>query len=122
MCLESAKRKIAEEYEAYKKEVLRCNNAEVIWDLCNRIAFFSCVLEYFEFSETIPEAFLSLVEKLVHPIYMMWNLIPRLRLMVAVQITQISAPITNYKGYVHSWMSIASASIPPEHGRSSMQN
>ena len=72
MCLESAKRKIAEEYEAYKKEVLRCNNAEVIWDLCNRIAFFSCVAEYFEFSETIPEAFLSLVEKLVHPIYAMW--------------------------------------------------
>ena len=53
MCLECAKRKIAEEYEAYKKEVLCCNDAEVVWDLCNRIAFFSCVLEYFEFSETI---------------------------------------------------------------------
>ena len=72
MCLERAKRKIAEEYAAYKKEVLRCNNVEVIWDLCNRIAFFSCVLEYFEFNETIPEPFLSLVEKLIHPIYAMW--------------------------------------------------
>ena len=72
MCLECVKRKISEEYEAYKKEVLQCNDAEVIWDLCNRIAFFSCVAEYFEFSETIPEAFLSLVEKLVHPIYAMW--------------------------------------------------
>ena len=73
MCLEEAKRKILNEYEAYKKDVIRCNNPEIIWDLCIRIAFFSCVAEYFEFNEAIPEPFLQVVEKSVHPIYAMWT-------------------------------------------------
>lgn len=73
MCLEEAKKKVLEEFYAYKKDVLKCDNCEVIWDLCNRIAFFSCVAEYFECIETVPEAFLGVLEKHVHPIYAMWT-------------------------------------------------
>ena len=72
MCLKEAKKKVSEEFDAYKADVLKCNNAEVIWDLCNRIAFFSCVAEYFEYIEAVPEAFLRVLEKHIHPIYAMW--------------------------------------------------
>lgn len=74
MCLEDViRKKVLDEFDAYKKDVLKCNNPEVVWDLCNRIAFFSCVAEYFEFMETIPEEYLEVLDKHIHPIYAMWT-------------------------------------------------
>ena len=72
-CLDEARKKIATEFNEYKQDVLRCNRPEIVWDLCNRIAFFCCVSEYFETMETIPEEFLQVVENRVHPIYAMWS-------------------------------------------------
>ncbi len=74
MCLEDTIRKrVSDEFDAYKRDVLRCNNPEVVWDLCNRIAFFCCVAEYFECIENIPEEYLEVLEELIHPIYSMWT-------------------------------------------------
>lgn len=70
---DTIRKRVSDEFEAYKKEVLRCNNPEVIWDLCGRIAFFNCVAEYFECVETIPEKYLQVLDKHVHPIYAMWT-------------------------------------------------
>ena len=73
MCLEDEiRKKVSEEFDAYKKDVLKCNS-EVVWDLCNRIAFFSCVAEYFECIERIPEEYLEVLDKHIHPIHAMWT-------------------------------------------------
>lgn len=72
MCLKrEVCKKVSDEFYAYKNEVLKCN-AEVVWNLSNRIAFFSCVAEYFEYSEDIPEEFLRVLNRYAHPIYTMW--------------------------------------------------
>ena len=67
------RKKVADEFEAYKKDVLKYNNPEVVWNLCNRIAFFSCVAEYFEYAESIPEPYLKALDRYAHPIYTMWT-------------------------------------------------
>ena len=74
MCLANeVRKKVQDEFYAYKSDVLKCNNPEVVWDLCNRIAFFSCVAEYFECVEIIPEEYLEVLDKHIHPIYAMWT-------------------------------------------------
>lgn len=73
MCLkDTIRKKVSDEFDAYKRDVLKCNNPEVVWDLCNRIAFFSCVSEYFECMETIPVKYLEVLDKHIHSIYAMW--------------------------------------------------
>lgn len=73
MELRDVRRKVIHEFEDYRNEVIRHNNPVIVWDLCNRIAFYSCVVEYFEEYENIPAEFIETVGELVHPIYAMWT-------------------------------------------------
>lgn len=73
MYLDKVKKKVLDEFEEYKKDVLKYSSPEMVWDLCNRISFFSCMAEYFEYMEVIPEEYLKVLEKHAHPIYAMWT-------------------------------------------------
>ena len=74
MCLDdTVRKKVSEEFNTYKKDVLKSGNPEAIWDQCNRIAFFCCVAEYFEWVEVIPSEYLEILDKYSYPIYAMWT-------------------------------------------------
>lgn len=74
MCLhDEVCKKVSDEFYAYKADVLKCNNPETVWDLSNRISFYSCVAEYFDCMENIAEKILNVLDKFIHPIYAMWT-------------------------------------------------
>jgi len=70
---DKVRKKVSEEFYAYKAEVLKCNDPELVWNLSNRISFYGCVAEYFEGMETIAEKILNVLDKFIHPIYAMWT-------------------------------------------------
>ena len=73
MCLEDrVRKKVAAEFYDYKKDVLKCNDIEKVWHLCNKISFYSCVSEYFDYIEEIPVEYLEVLDKHIHPICAMW--------------------------------------------------
>ena len=73
MELRSIRRKVIHEFEDYRRDIIKQNDCELIWDLCNRIAFYNCVVEYFEETEEIPEEFMEVVAGMTYPIYIMWT-------------------------------------------------
>lgn len=70
--IEKIKKRVTEEFETYKEDVLRYG-AQAIWDLSTRISFYCCVAEYFDNAENLPKEFLTVLEPIRHPIYLMWT-------------------------------------------------
>lgn len=70
---EKANKKIREEFRNYKKKVLRYPLKESIWNESNRISFYQCISEFFEYKKDISEASLRFVLCVEAPIATLWN-------------------------------------------------
>ena len=47
-------KKIAKEHELFRYKML-ASTAEAVYDACNRIWFYECIYEYFQYAENIEE-------------------------------------------------------------------
>lgn len=70
------RKKIAKERELFRYKML-ASPAEAVYDACNRIWFYECIYEYFQFAENIEEKFMDACLEEENAIATLWRLYAR---------------------------------------------
>ena len=69
-------KKIAKEHELFRYKML-ASTAEAVYDACNRIWFYECIYEYFQYAENIEEKFVEACLEEENAIATLWELYVR---------------------------------------------
>ncbi len=64
---QSLHRKIRNEHALFKYQMLS-NPVRTVYDSCNKIRFYECMMEYFQYKESISRAFVNSSENSVYPL------------------------------------------------------
>ena len=74
-CIEDIKQlteKIIDEYKMFWYEMMEKDKNE-IFESCNKIKFYSCVSEYFEWEENIDKKYVEALKNIIHPLGALWQ-------------------------------------------------
>ena len=64
---QSLQRKIRNEHALFKYQMLS-NPVRTVYDSCNKIRFYECMMEYFQYKENISREFINSSENSVYPL------------------------------------------------------
>ena len=64
--------RVLDEYKLFCYEMMERDKKE-IFESCNKIKFYTCVSEYFEWKEDIDKEHVEFFKKIVHPLETLWQ-------------------------------------------------